>query len=309
MTVPRRPTMFIEELPMRIWLLIFLSILIKNPATLLENPDTFAADKIQRKQIIEDSNTTFNIEQTLQDEEPNSIDETGLTPLMQAAQDANLERVATLIEKGANVNTKNSYGWTALTYAVSKKQTSIVKTLLDRGADVNTKDSRGISALMWASFGGDNVIVKLLIERGADVNAEADNGATALSFATAKGHKDAAHLLKEAGGIGPQVDKASIPAWLGPIDQMPKLTNFPKPNVTDEAQKHGIHGIVYLRVLFGTDGKVKKVKVTSGLPFGLTEEAVKTALKLKAKPAMNNGQVVEYWVPVQIEFDVQNRRF
>jgi uncharacterized protein len=292
-----------EEPTMKILILISLTI------NLPLNIGSYTAKGIPYKLGSVDNTPTHVTLPTSQDEDPDSIDETGLTPLMQAVQDKNPSRVLALIAGGANVDIKNSYGWTALTYAITSKQPNIVKALLERRPDINTKDERGMSALMWASLVGNKEIVKLLLDAGADVNAEANNGATALSFATARGHKNAARLLKEAGGVGPQVDKARLPKWLTPIDQVPRITNWARPNVTAEARKHGIQGVVYLRVLFGTDGKVKKVKVTRGLPFGLTEEAVKTASKLKAKPAMNKGQVIEYWAPVQVEFNVQGSPF
>jgi Gram-negative bacterial TonB protein C-terminal len=63
--------------------------------------------------------------------------------------------------------------------------------------------------------------------------------------------------------------------------------------------------MVHLRVLFGVDGKVKQIKVMSGLPYGLTENAVRTVNRIKAKPAKNNGEPIEYWMDVECEFRIQ----
>ncbi len=54
-------------------------------------------------------------------------------------------RVQSLLDKGANVNAKNKgfLNQTVLIVAVEKGHISIVKVLLDRDADVNTKDFWG----------------------------------------------------------------------------------------------------------------------------------------------------------------------
>ena len=56
--------------------------------------------------------------------------------------------------------------------------------LLDRGADVNMKDSKGYTALMWASYFGSPEMVNILLDRGADVNVTDKFGDTALIIAS-----------------------------------------------------------------------------------------------------------------------------
>jgi ankyrin repeat protein len=51
---------------------------------------------------------------------------------------------------------------THLMYAALEGQTQIVKALLDRGADVNTKDSQGRTALMVATINLHTDTVRLL---------------------------------------------------------------------------------------------------------------------------------------------------
>jgi TonB family protein len=247
----------------------------------------------------------------------NARDETGLTALMQAAQDGDIKELKALLEMGADVKLTEQYGWTALTYSIAKRDSLIakqdsskVKLLLDNGADVNAKDRRGITPLMWASLAGKSEIVKLLLLKGAEVNAAAKNGATALSFALAKGHDDVAQLLKKAGGVGPQAD-ADVPQSFAPIDQVPKLI-YPKNAemvYIEAARLRRIQGSVRLRILFGTDGAIKRVKVISGLPYGLTEEVLRTALRITASPAMNDGRPIEYWVPLHFDFTIKVSNF
>ena len=50
-----------------------------------------------------------------------------------------------------------------------------MKVLVDRGADVNAKETaRGTTPLMWAADEGHPAAVKLLIERGADIAARSN---------------------------------------------------------------------------------------------------------------------------------------
>ncbi|HKS39931.1 MAG TPA: energy transducer TonB [Blastocatellia bacterium] len=89
------------------------------------------------------------------------------------------------------------------------------------------------------------------------------------------------------------------------VDQKPVQLNFPLPNYTEEARKNNIQGIVRVKVLVGSDGGVKQVRVTSGLSDGLNEEAIRCAYAIRFKPAMKNGQPVFFWVGVDIEFNLR----
>ena len=62
---------------------------------------------------------------------------------------------------------------------------------------------------------------------------------------------------------------------------------------------------VLVRVLIGSDGQVKRVTVTRGLPDGLDEQAIQAAYQLRFKPAMKSGQPVSFWKPVAIEFNLR----
>lgn len=86
------------------------------------------------------------------------------------------------------------------------------------------------------------------------------------------------------------------------VDSKPLLLNNPRPNYTEDARNNKIQGVVHVRVLVGTDGLVKQVKVMRGLPDGLTDEAIIAAKRMRFKPAMKNGQPVAYWQRVEIEF-------
>ncbi len=204
-------------------------------------------------------------------------DETGLTVLMQAAQDGDAKEIKKILAKQANLEIKDQYGWTALMYAVAAQDVSKVKALLKNSADVNITDNRGITPLMLATLREKSEIAKLLLSKGANVNATNKKGATALSYAKGKGNTEIVSLLEKAGGTGIELSKSDIPDKIAPIDQTPKPLNLSeaRPNYTEEARQKGVTGEVRLRILVGDDGTIKKIKVISGLPYGLSEQAVR----------------------------------
>ncbi len=58
---------------------------------------------------------------------------------------------------------------------------------------------------------------------------------------------------------------------------------------TEAANLKGTQGKVVLRVTFLENGKIGKISVVSGLPNGLTEEAISAAKQIKFTPAMSHG--------------------
>lgn len=71
--------------------------------------------------------------------------------------------------------------------AIQRRDTKAVTAILDKGANVNTKNKFGVTPLMHAaSQGGDSSIVRLLLERGADFHARDNQGKSALDFAFGK---------------------------------------------------------------------------------------------------------------------------
>ena len=78
-------------------------------------------------------------------------------------------------------------GFTPLIEAVTEKYVSkpVIDTLIENGADVNTRDKQGRTALMLAAMDNpDPGVAYALIKNGAKVNARTpDTGQTALFFA------------------------------------------------------------------------------------------------------------------------------
>jgi TonB family protein len=70
----------------------------------------------------------------------------------------------------------------------------------------------------------------------------------------------------------------------------PRVTYRENAKYTEEARENVIHGTVALNVIFGVDGTISGVRVTSGLPYGLTESAIDAVGKVRFEPAIKNGE-------------------
>ena len=117
--------------------------------------------------------------------------------LIIASRDGDIDRVAMLLENGADVNAKTDTGTTALFNAILYRRTEVVRILLENGADVHVKTMYGSTTLDMAIWYGDIEIVSMLLENGADVNAKGKYGSTALIKASENGHTEIVKLLKE----------------------------------------------------------------------------------------------------------------
>jgi ankyrin repeat protein len=64
-----------------------------------------------------------------------------------------------------------------------------VSTLLDKNANVDSKDTKYRTPLSLAAENGHEAVVKLLLDKNADVESKDKNGRTPLSLAVEKGHE------------------------------------------------------------------------------------------------------------------------
>lgn len=78
--------------------------------------------------------------------------------------------------------------------AAQKNRLLVVKLLLDKGVDIETKDTRGRTTLFLAAWNKELAMVELLLERGAEVQFQDKHGRT-LFFAAPCRHMEAAELL------------------------------------------------------------------------------------------------------------------
>jgi len=122
--------------------------------------------------------------------------DSNVTALIRAAETKNSEVLKILLDRGANLDLQDSKGRTALFLATAEDYKEIVALLLEKGADHSTRDGiYGGTALMEAAANGYEEIVKLLLKKGADPNILDNDGATALHYAAWDGSKTIVKLL------------------------------------------------------------------------------------------------------------------
>lgn len=83
--------------------------------------------------------------------------------------------------------------------AIKRGDVQDVRDLLERGVDVDARDSHGQTALMLAAHAGHRKIVEALIAHRANLNTTAKYGLNALMLALIGGHAEVARLLADAG--------------------------------------------------------------------------------------------------------------
>lgn len=91
----------------------------------------------------------------------------GVSILMIAAENSNLQLSNYLINSGADLNLKNIHSESALFYSAS---TEVAKLLISKGAVPDQKNISGETPLLLSCAKGDSELAKFLIESGASVN-------------------------------------------------------------------------------------------------------------------------------------------
>ena len=162
----------------------------------------------------------------------------GSTPLIRAANNADLEVVELLLEHGADANLHMADRQTAITAVLagraSEAQTlELIRVLYDAGTDVNVtalvnhrEEVRGGTALHYAVRKRYKDVIGELASYGIDMNARDQDGLTALDYTKSRGfmpfmalqtplYEEEAALLGELGATE-QMEQS--PAWpvLGP---------------------------------------------------------------------------------------------
>jgi uncharacterized protein len=122
----------------------------------------------------------------------------GLTPLVFAAREGDVESAKYLLDAGADINQTTEYGWSPLLTATNNRHYKLGAFLMERGANVNVANKGGWTPIYLATDnrnieGGDYPVpkpdmdhleyIRLLLDHGADPNARAkDNTLTRTIF-------------------------------------------------------------------------------------------------------------------------------
>ena len=132
------------------------------------------------------------------------VDEYGRTPLHYAAADGDTSQVEKLLRTGllrkaADPNALDDNGWSPLHFAAQAQSAPVTAALLQAGADVSLRDSFGNTPLFRAvsSFRGDGSVIQLLRSAGADPIAPNHSGVTPVEFARTVANYDIAEFFTD----------------------------------------------------------------------------------------------------------------
>jgi TonB family protein len=84
----------------------------------------------------------------------------------------------------------------------------------------------------------------------------------------------------------------------------PKILYREKAIYTDEARQAGVGGNVVLGIVFGKEGAIRNIRVIRGLPFGLTDQSIIAAKKIRFEPAIQNGEPVSVRGNLEFTFNI-----
>ena len=114
-----------------------------------------------------------------------------MTGVHLAAHFGRVETTMALLKNRHDLDSKDTYGRTPLLLAAEEGHEAVVKLLLEKGAELETKDKNyGQTPLLLAAEKGHEAVVKLLLEKGAEIETkDKDYGRTPLSWAAEKGHE------------------------------------------------------------------------------------------------------------------------
>ncbi|KAL2800550.1 ankyrin repeat-containing domain protein [Aspergillus keveii] len=128
----------------------------------------------------------------------------GVTPLILATRYGHADIVKRLLLLAGRVDLEAWDTWsgrTALAEAAASGQAEIAKLLLEKGANVKTRDRNLCSPLMLAVENGHDEVVKMLLSHGAPVNTRHKHYQTPLSSAAERGRLKCVELLLEHGAM------------------------------------------------------------------------------------------------------------
>ncbi|KAK3587818.1 hypothetical protein CHS0354_019683 [Potamilus streckersoni] len=144
----------------------------------------------------------------------------GETLLHVAAIKNDVQRVAELLQEGANPNTRDNAGWTPLHEACNHGYSEVARLLLDNGALINVPGMDNESPLHDAVTNSRLDCVRLLVSRGASLTVRTLQGFTPIDLAKTAEMKEAlkAELDKTVPSVSPEtIDplEYQLPCFLG----------------------------------------------------------------------------------------------
>ncbi|POR35411.1 Uncharacterized protein TPAR_04422 [Tolypocladium paradoxum] len=128
-----------------------------------------------------------------------SRDHHGQMPLLLASEMGHEAIVRLLLDRGAELESRDFYNRTPLLLVAKTGHEAVVWLLLVRGAELESRDHHSRTPLSWAAEMGYEPVVRLLLDRCAELESRDFIGQTPLSRAAEMGHEAVVRLLLDRG--------------------------------------------------------------------------------------------------------------
>ena len=157
----------------------------------------------------------------------NTRDREGSIPLQNAAIKGYLDIVIILVEKGSDVNYKDDNDVTPLHFACMSGNYELVKYLIDNGANVRAVSKAGREPIFEAAWGGNLEMIKFLESKGSDLKGINSNGNTPLHFASRNGSKELIeYILSKGYDINQKNNAGQAPIVWAVAGNSPEVIRF-----------------------------------------------------------------------------------
>ena len=113
---------------------------------------------------------------------------------------------------------------------------------------------------------------------------------------------DPIHSAEVAQPMTSPFPKEGQPLRVGGDVKAPVVIKHVNPIITDLAKRSGIGGVVIVEALIDHTGVVKDARILKALPFGLDQSALNAVKQWTFRPATLNGQAVDVFFNVTINF-------
>lgn len=129
----------------------------------------------------------------------NARDESGETPLHEAASNGYRRLAELLLNNGADIHVMDQSNRPPLHCAAFSGRKRMARLLLERGAHIGAKDKHNRTPLHHAALFGQTRLVRFLLKRGANTSAKDKHGNTPLYEAARGMHRETAEFLISKG--------------------------------------------------------------------------------------------------------------
>lgn len=94
------------------------------------------------------------------------------------------------------------------------------------------------------------------------------------------------------------------PYLMREVERKALIVYKPEPPYTEAARMKNVTGVIRLRVVLSSTGRVTGIEVLKPLPNGLTESAIRVARQMRFFPAEKDGRPVSQYVLLEYNFNI-----